>query len=62
MTIDKSAMGMLKAGDFNYMSQERQSDDSVVVTVIKRGDKKVYRAKVKNLNTDKQEVISEENT
>ena len=39
----------LALGDFNDMSQERQADGSVIVTLTKRGDPHVYRMKVRDL-------------
>ena len=50
----------LRAGDFNYMSQERQSDDLVIITLSKRGEKKVYKFKVKDLYGENEEVLWEE--
>jgi hypothetical protein len=49
----------LARGDFNDMTQERQPDGSVLVTLTKRGDPAIYRMKVKNLYT-KDEVVLEE--
>ena len=54
------AIEMLKAGDFNHMSQERQADGSVLVTLSKRGDPKIYRFRVKDLYLPTEEVLSEE--
>jgi len=39
----------LKSGDFNDMSQERLPDGSVIITLSKRGEDKVYRFRVRNL-------------
>jgi len=39
----------LKSGDFNYMSQEWQPDGSVIITLSKRGENKVYHFRVRNL-------------
>ena len=50
----------LKAGDFNYMSQDEQPDGSVLITLTKRGDPHVYKMVVKNLYQPDEEVISEE--
>jgi hypothetical protein len=51
---------MLAKGEFNHMSQEQQSDGSVLVTLTKRGDPHVYRMWVKNLYTKDEEVLKEE--
>ena len=50
----------LKAGDFNDMNQEWQPDGSVIITLSKRGEKKVYKFKVKDLYGKKEEVLEEE--
>ena len=39
----------LKSGDFNDMSQEWQPDGSVIITLSKRGEDKVYKFRVKDL-------------
>lgn len=39
----------LYSGDFNTMRQEHQPDGSVIVTLSKRGESKVYRFRVKDL-------------
>lgn len=50
----------LKTGDFNNMSQEKQPDGSVLVTLTKRGDPHVYRFRVKDLYKPTEQVLSEE--
>ena len=50
----------LKTGDFNNMSQETQPDGSVLVTLSKRGEGKVYRFRVKDLYGEHEEVLEEE--
>lgn len=50
----------LKRGDFNYMNQEWQTDGSVVITLTKRGDRKIYRLHVRNLGQPDEEVLSDE--
>lgn len=50
----------LKTGDFNHMSQERQPDGSILVTLSKRGEGKVYRFRVKDLYLPTEQVLSEE--
>ena len=50
----------LRLGDFNNMSQDWQPDGSVIVTLTKRGESKVYRFQVKDLYGPNEEVISEE--
>jgi len=47
----------LKTGDFNDMMQEQQPDGSVIITLSKRGEDKVYKFRVRNLyQPDEQEV------
>jgi len=46
----------LKTGNFNTMSQEWQPDGSVIITLTKRGEGKVYKMKVKNLYSKKEKV------
>lgn len=47
----------LHLGDFNNMHQERQPDGSVIITLSKRSENKVYRFRVKNLaQKNEQEV------
>ena len=50
----------LKSGDFNDMSQEEQPNGSVIITLTKRDDNKLYRFCVKDLYGAKEEVIWEE--
>lgn len=54
------AIEMLKAGDFNHMSQEKQADGTVIITLSKRGDPKTYKMRVKDLYLPTEQVISEE--
>lgn len=49
----------LAKGEFNHMSQLRQPDGSVLVTLTKRGDPHVYKMLVKNLYRSDEEVIKE---
>lgn len=42
------------------MNQEWQPDGSVIITLSKRGEKKVYKFKVKDLYGKKEEVLEEE--
>ena len=44
-----SGLEKLKSGDFNDMSQEWQPDGSVIITLSKRGEDKVYKFRVKDL-------------
>jgi hypothetical protein len=59
-------MGVVKekfdSGDYNYQSQERRLDGSVLITLTKRGDPHVYRMLVKNFGQKEtaMEVLSEE--
>ncbi len=54
------ALEKLKTGDFNNMNQERQPDGSVIITLSKRGEGKVYRFRVKDLYGENEEVLEEE--
>jgi len=49
----------LKSGDFNDMSQEEQLDGTVIVTLSKRGEGKVYKLHVKDLYGEHEEVLWE---
>lgn len=46
----------LYCGDFNSMKQERQPDGSIIVTLSKRGEDKVYRFRVKDLYGEHEEA------
>jgi len=50
----------LAKGDFNHMSQEKQTDGSTLVTLSKRGDPHVYRMWVFDLYKPNELVIAEE--
>ena len=50
----------LYLGDFNEMHQEWQPDGSVIVTLSKRGEGKIYRFRVKDLYGENEKVLSEE--
>lgn len=54
------AIDKLKAGDFNDMYTESQPDGSVIITLSKRGEHKVYRFRVKDLYDPNEEVLWEE--
>ena len=56
----KTVLDRLLTGDFNHMSQERQPDGSVLVTMTKRGDPHVYKMWVRDLYKPSQVVIKEE--
>lgn len=47
----------LYTSDFNVMEQIEQADGSVVITLIKRGEDKCYRFRVKNLYGEHEEVL-----
>jgi hypothetical protein len=53
---------MLASGAFNNMSQVKQEDGSLLVTLEKRGDPKSYKLWVKNLYKPDEKVIKEEVT
>lgn len=44
-----SGIDKLKTGDFNDMSQEWQPDATVIITLSKRGEGKIYKFHVKDL-------------
>jgi len=52
----------LTKGDFNNMSQDVQPDGSVIITLVKLGEDKVYRFRVKDLYGKQEKVVSEEVT
>ncbi|MDD4986412.1 MAG: hypothetical protein PHQ43_11635 [Dehalococcoidales bacterium] len=49
----------LARGEFNRMSQERQPDGSVLVTMTKRGDLHKYELWVKDLYGPDEQVLRE---
>lgn len=49
----------LARGEFNYMSQERQPDGSLLVIMTKRGDPLVYKLWVRDLYKPTEVVIKE---
>lgn len=53
---------MLTNGNFNYMSQERQPDGSLMVVLTKRGDNHIYKLWVRDLYRPGEVVIKEEIT
>ena len=55
-----SGLEKLKTGDFNAMDQDWAADGSVLVTLSKRGEGKIYRFRVKDLYGEHEEVLSEE--
>lgn len=50
----------LHSGDFNAMSQAWQPDGSVIITLSKRGERNIYRFKVRDLYGPNEEVIEHE--
>jgi len=50
----------LYSGDFNHMSQERQPDGSVIITLSKRGEGRFYRFRVRDLYGPDEEILEEE--
>jgi len=54
--------GLLKLyrGDFNSMEAETLPDGSQVITLVKDGENKVYRFRVKNLYQEDEEVLEDE--
>lgn len=49
----------LKAGDFNIMGQTSLDDGSVIVTLTKRGERRVYVFQVDDLYGPDEEVLVE---
>ena len=52
----------LSKGEFNNMSQERQPDGSLLVTLTKRGDPHIYKLWVRDLYLPTEVVLKEEIT
>lgn len=52
-----SNMARLKKGRFNYMSQKRLPDGTVIITLSKRGDKKLAHFRVKDLYGPNEEEV-----
>jgi len=52
----------LKAGDFNIMNQTPTPEGNTIVTLVKRGEGKVYRFEVADLYNEKEKVLWEEVT
>ena len=42
-------LSKLKKGDFNSLDAKGQPDGSVIITLYKRGEKRSYKFRVKNL-------------
>ncbi len=55
-----SGLEKLKSGEFNDLDQRPQPDGSVIITLSKRGEDKVYKFTVKDLYGPNEEVLSEE--
>lgn len=49
----------LKTGDFNVMNQDWQPDGTVVITLTKRCDSRIYKMQVKDLYGENEEVLWE---
>ena len=52
-----NAIGTLRSGKFNDMSQEWQDNGTVIITLVKRGEGKVHRLHVRDLYGDKEKVL-----
>jgi len=52
----------LYLGDFNNLSQEKQPDGSVIITLTKHSENKIYRFRVKDLYGKGEEVLEYEET
>ena len=55
-----SILEMYRAGDFNSFNGELQADGTVIITLAKRGEGKVYKAQVKDFNGPNEAVLWEE--
>ena len=53
---------MLATGDFNYMSQQKMPDGSLLVILTLRGDNHIYKLWVRDLYQPTEQVIKEEIT
>lgn len=51
---------LVKQGKFNSLSQNWQPDGSVIITLSKRGEGKLYKLHVQALYKDTEVVLSEE--
>jgi len=51
---------LLANGNFNHMDQARQPDGSLIVTLRKRGDPRVYKMAVRDLYRPAEVVLWEE--
>lgn len=47
----------LYAGEYNNLNLEYLEDGITVVTLFKRGEKKLYQFKVKNLSAENEELL-----
>lgn len=50
----------LYQGDYNFMTQEWQSDGTVIVSLYKHNDDKIHRLHIKNLYQENEELIKDE--
>lgn len=55
-----SGIDKLKTGDFNNRNDEPQPDGSVIITLSRRGEGKIYKLHIKDLYLPAEEVLSEE--
>jgi hypothetical protein len=53
---------MMTKGEFNYMSQVKQPDGSLLVTLTRHGDNHIYKLWVRDLYLPTELVIKEEIT
>jgi hypothetical protein len=51
---------ILKQDSIETMNQEWQSDGSVAITLVKRGENKTYKFRVKDLYGEDEEVLEHE--
>lgn len=58
--MKSEGLAKLKASSFNVMCQESQPDGSVLITLSKRGEGKVYRFRVMNLYKANEEILEDE--
>jgi len=50
----------LRAGNFNSVDYAWQADGTVIITLAKRGEGKIYKLHIKDLYGPNEEVLSEE--
>jgi len=57
---NQEGLDKLHSGDYNNFNCEYLPDNVVIVTIEKRGEGKLYRFKVRDLNGEHEEVLEHE--